>query len=82
MTLSLEQTEEKAMNGGVVLAVVLAKHSSGALSLCDGREICGCDRLRRCYCGPSTISESITQGKKISPIHLAFMKDDSIWPIP
>lgn len=34
MTQSPEQTEEKGMNGGVVLAVGLAKHSSGALSCC------------------------------------------------
>lgn len=55
------------------LAVGLAKHSSGALLLCDGRENCGCDRLRRCYCCSSTISKSITQRKKIY--------NPSIWPL-
>lgn len=66
MTWRPEQSEEKAMNQRVVLAVGLAKYNSGALLLRDGKESCGCDRLRRCCCCSSMISKSITSRKNIT----------------
>lgn len=34
----MESRTNSKMNGGVMLAVGLAKHNSGALLLCDGKE--------------------------------------------